>query len=227
VILPCLRRHDRQSCYPRRPWNGRNFVTITPTQGLASPQSRIGSLLGYVKDSMAPVWKSTQCGFADTIPKAADDHDYIGQHSEKVMRSVWASRKLMFKDRKRCAIGVYCVARIDMKQQLMQSGRVCLRFEDIDIIGRKRRLAFDAGKRVRGTSLSTNFACASVSSLREGYPRAPSLGAAYPAHTVYGFVMWLVSSTSHKSTSECWLRLDPSGISGHARPRGCAALYGP
>jgi hypothetical protein len=125
-MMPYLRRHDRQSCYPRRPWNGRNFVTITPTQGLASPQSRIGSLLGYVKDSMAPVWKSTQCGFADTIPKAADDHDYIGQHSQKVMRSVWASRKLMYKDRKRCAIGVYCVARIDMKQQLMQSGRVCL-----------------------------------------------------------------------------------------------------
>ena len=45
--------------------------------------------------------------------------------------------------------------------------------------------------------------------------------------SAYSFVMWLVPSTSHKSTGECWLRLDRSGISGHARPRGCAALYGP
>lgn len=53
-MLQCLRRHDRQSCYPRRRLNGRNFVTITPTQGLAIPQKRIGRLLRYIQASMAP-----------------------------------------------------------------------------------------------------------------------------------------------------------------------------
>jgi len=53
-MLPCLRRHDRQSCYPRRRLNGRDFVTITPTQGLAIPQEWIGSLLRYIQASMAP-----------------------------------------------------------------------------------------------------------------------------------------------------------------------------
>ena len=53
-MLPCLRRHDRQSCYPRRRLNGRNFVTITPTQGLAIPQERIGRPLRYIQASMAP-----------------------------------------------------------------------------------------------------------------------------------------------------------------------------